>query len=98
MRTSETLPSIAAVVVGWNYRDDSVACIHSILNADYPALQIWFVDNGSTDGSPALVHQQFPEVIVIELGENRGLVGGYNAGILAALEANVEYMCVFNND
>ncbi len=30
------------------------------------------VDNGSTDGTPGLVREHFPDVEVLELGENRG--------------------------
>jgi GT2 family glycosyltransferase len=93
-----TSPLVAAIVLGWNYRNDSAECLASILGAGYPSLRVWYVDNGSTDDAPAFLRRQFPSIAVIELGENRGLVGGYNAGIEAALDANVEYVCVFNND
>jgi GT2 family glycosyltransferase len=94
----KVLPPVAAVVLGWNHRDDSAECIDSILRAGYPSLHAWYVDNGSTDDAPAFLRRQFPGLAVVELGENRGLVGGYNVGIQAALDANVEYVCVFNND
>jgi GT2 family glycosyltransferase len=89
---------VAAIVLGWNHRDDSAECLDSVLRAGYPALHVWYVDNGSTDDAPTFLRRQFPTITVIELGENRGLVGGYNAGIEAALDADVEYVCVFNND
>jgi hypothetical protein len=94
----KTSPLVAAIVLGWNHRDDSAECLASILSADHPSLHVWYVDNGSTDDAPAFLRRQFPSIAVIELGENRGLVGGYNVGIEAALDANVEYVCVFNND
>jgi GT2 family glycosyltransferase len=93
-----TPPLVAAIVLGWNHRDDSAECLASILGAGHPSLHAWYVDNGSTDDAPAFLRRQFPTITVIELGENRGLVGGYNVGIEAALDANAEYVCVFNND
>ena len=90
--------SLAAVVLGWNYRDDSADCIRSILNSSYRSLRLWYVDNGSTDGSPEYLRNLFPSITVISLGENLGLVRGYNVGIEAALTAGSDYVCVFNND
>jgi GT2 family glycosyltransferase len=89
---------VAAVVVGWNYRDDTAECIRSLLKSLYPALRVWYVDNGSTDGAPAFLREQFPSISVIELGANRGLVGGYNAGMDAALAGGADYICLCNND
>jgi GT2 family glycosyltransferase len=91
-------PSLGAVVLGWNYREDSAECIRTILAAGYPALHVWYVDNGSSDGAPAYLRECFPSITVVELGENRGLVAGYNAGIELAMAAGSEYVCVLNND
>ncbi|MFN2470666.1 MAG: glycosyltransferase family 2 protein [Gaiellaceae bacterium] len=53
------------------------------------------VDNGSTDGSLALVREEFPEVRVIELGENMGFAKAINHGIEAA---GGEFVVLLNND
>lgn len=92
------MPAVGAVVLGWNHRDDSRECIDSILRAAYPLIYVWYVDNGSTDDAPAFLRKHFPEISVLALGENKGLVGGYNAGIEAAREKDLDYVCVFNND
>ena len=42
--------------------------------------QVVVVDNGSRDGTVALVRERFPEVRVVE-SENRGLGAGWNVGI-----------------
>jgi GT2 family glycosyltransferase len=91
-------PSVAAIVLGWNYRTDSADCIRSILSSDCQLLRVWYVDNGSTDGAPEYLHRLFPGITVLPLGENLGLVRGYNAGIDAALTDGSDYVCVFNND
>ena len=90
--------SVAAVVLGWNYRDDSADCIRSILSSDCRSLRLWYVDNGSTDGSQEYLRHLFPGITVLPLRENLGLVRGYNAGIEAALTAGSDHVCVFNND
>jgi GT2 family glycosyltransferase len=53
------------------------------------------VDNGSTDGSLALIPRDFPEMRVLALGENRGFTGACNAGIRAA---RGETVILLNND
>jgi hypothetical protein len=56
--------------------------------------EIVVVDNGSTDGTPALVRERFPEVELIEQ-ENRGMGGGNNAGMRAA---GGRYWLLLNSD
>jgi glycosyltransferase involved in cell wall biosynthesis len=42
------------------------------------------VDNASRDGSPALVRDRFPDVLLVEREENGGYARGVNAGLAAA--------------
>ena len=53
------------------------------------------MDNGSTDDSVAFVSQNFPEVRVVPLEENRGFSAAANAGIKAS---GSEYVVLLNND
>jgi len=78
---------VTAVVLGWNGRDDTLACLRSLDRATYPELSVVVVDNGSTDGGPDAVAAEFPEVTLIRLDENRGFAGGVNVGVAGALEA-----------
>jgi N-acetylglucosaminyl-diphospho-decaprenol L-rhamnosyltransferase len=52
------------------------------------------VDVGSSDGTPELLRERFPEVRVLER-ENRGLAAGWNAGIA---EAPGRYLLLLNAD
>jgi GT2 family glycosyltransferase len=60
-------------------------------------LDVVVVDNGSTDGSAAAARADFPEVTVLELGENLGFgpalnraVAAYPADAIALLNSDVE--------
>jgi hypothetical protein len=91
-------PNVAAVVLGWNGREDTLACLRSLQRVTYPALAIVVVDNGSTDGGPEAVAAELPDVRLLRLGENRGFAGGVNAGVAAALEDGAEQVLLLNND
>jgi GT2 family glycosyltransferase len=71
---------VAAVVLAWNGREDTLACLRALQRATYPELSIVVVDNGSTDGSVEAV-RRWPDVRVIELGLNAGFARANNVGI-----------------
>jgi GT2 family glycosyltransferase len=57
--------------------------------------EVILVDNGSSDGTQAYVRERYPEVCLLELGENRGFTGACNAGYAVA---HGEIICLLNND
>lgn len=59
------------------------------------SLQVFVVDNGSTDNTVSLVREGFPQVTVIDLGENRGFGAGHNA-VLPQL--HTDYHLILNPD
>jgi GT2 family glycosyltransferase len=75
-----------------------VACVESCLRATYPRLRLLVVDNGSTDGSDAILRGRFPSVELLQTGENLGFAGGNNAGIRHALGAGADHVVLLNND
>lgn len=87
-RTSVVVPNLDG-------RDLLPACLEALRAQTTPPREVIVVDNGSADGSVALVRERFPEVRVVALGENRGFAGGMNAGIA---EANGEAVAFLNND
>ncbi len=70
--------SVSAIVVTYNALRWIEPCLESVRGCE-----LIVVDNGSSDGTPALVRKRFPEARLIEQ-ENRGLGAGWNAGIKAA--------------
>ncbi|MFN8545159.1 MAG: glycosyltransferase family 2 protein [Candidatus Binatia bacterium] len=99
--TAPTLLTPAGVVIlvlNWNRCDETVACLESLAAADLGGARVFVVDNGSRDGSVATLRARFPDVRVLETGENLGYAGGNNVGMRAALEAGADGVLLLNND
>ncbi len=90
--------SVAVVVLNWNGRDDTLACLRSLERVETPALVTIVVDNASSDGSAEAVAAEFPQVELIRNDANLGFAGGNNAGIARALELGASHVLVLNND
>lgn len=76
---------LGIVIVNWNVRDLLAACLDSVyadLAGSGLSARVCVVDNGSSDGSAALVRAQFPRTLLIE-SENRGMGAGNNLGLEA---------------
>lgn len=91
-------PLVYFVIINWNQPELTLACLKSLSQQNYRCFQIILVDNGSTDDSVALIRQAYPEVIVIEAGQNLGYSAGNNVGIRHALDQEAEYILLLNND
>ena len=92
------LPRVTIVILNWNGWQDTVPCVDSCLRATYPGLRLLLVDNGSTDGSEAILRERFPSVELLQTGENLGFAGGNNAGIRRALADGADLVLLLNND
>ena len=73
---------ISIIIVSWNTARLLENCLASIL-ANPPAspFESWVVDNASTDDSPRMVHEKFPQVHLIENRENVGFARANNQAI-----------------
>ena len=61
-------------------------------------LDLIAVDNGSRDGTAGLLRTGWPEVTVVETGENLGYAGGNDVGLRLALERGAEHVFLLNPD
>ncbi|MDM8520993.1 glycosyltransferase family 2 protein [Anaerolineales bacterium HSG6] len=91
-------PLVYIIILTWNRREDTVACLESLSQVDYPKFQIILVDNASQDDTVAVIQAQFPQVKVILNLKNLGFAGGNNVGIQYALQHGAEYVLLLNND
>ena len=88
-------PLVSVIVINWNGAHHLPPCLDSLLAQTYPRVEILVADNASTDGSQALVREQYPGVKLVALPENRGFTGGNNAGIEASAG---DIVILLNND
>lgn len=91
-------PPVHIIIVNWNGWRDTLDCLASLEELDYPNYEIVVVDNGSTDESVARIEEAFPSVTLLQTGKNLGFAGGSNAGIKYALERRADYVWLLNND
>jgi len=87
---------LSVVVVSWNVRELLRRCLQSVLG-EYPIsnIQVLVVDNGSSDGSAAMVRDEFPAVQLIANDQNRGFTAASNQGLAAA---QGRYLLLLNPD
>jgi GT2 family glycosyltransferase len=88
-------PFASIVIPNWNGAHHLSVCLDALRAQTYPHVEVIVVDNGSTDGSLALVTEQYPEVRLLALDRNLGLTGGNNAGFRSA---RGEILISLNND
>jgi len=76
----------------------SLRCLDSLRRVSWPAdrLDVVLVDNASADGVVALVRDGYPEVTVLEAGDNLGFAGGCNLAMRDL--AGVDHVALLNND
>jgi GT2 family glycosyltransferase len=91
-------PRICVIVLNWNGKQDTLACLASLSQLNYSNFEIVVVDNGSTDDSVSAIREHFPSVRVVETGRNLGYAGGNNVGIREALRQGSDYFLLLNND
>ncbi len=88
--------SISVVIVNYNRASLLSAAIASALAQDLMPAEVIVVDNGSDDGSAAMVEQEFGDAVrLVRLDENLGFAGGNNAGVAVATG---KWIALLNND
>lgn len=91
-------PVVTAVILNTNKREDTLACLASLVRQTYPALRILVLDNASTDGSPEAVRRLYPQAELLALTDNRGYAGNNNVGIARAMADGSDWILVLNED
>jgi GT2 family glycosyltransferase len=87
---------VSVVIVSFNTCDLLRECLQSVRrSAGSLRIQVIVVDNASTDGSPAMVEQEFPDAVLIRSHENVGFGRANNLGFQAA---QGRYVVLLNSD
>lgn len=93
--TAQSFPLVSVVIANFNGAQLLEPCLNAVLTQDYPRFEVILADDGSTDGSLALVRDKFPSVIVLENAHNRGFAAVNNQAIRASCG---DYIVTLNND
>jgi len=97
--------SVYICVLNYNRLEDTLKCLASLKQLDYPRFTIVVIDNASPDGSGnqllTTCQQLQTEGIAthfIASDENKGYSGGNNLGIQYAMSQEADYVWLLNND
>ncbi len=94
--TPAARPDISVVIVSWNTRTLTTACLASLpAGAGGVTWDAWVVDNASSDDSVAAIRAGFPAVQVIANPANVGFAAANNQGIRASTG---RYVLLLNSD
>ncbi len=88
-------PDLSIVVVSYQVLELLERCLTSLQGIDRPRLEVWVIDNASTDGSAEMVATQFPGVRLIRNADNRGFAAANNQ---ALCQAAGRYVMLLNPD
>lgn len=87
---------LSVVLVCWNNKDYLEPCLQSLYKANLGfKFDVIVVDNGSTDGSQAMLADKYPNVRILQNNGNVGLSKASNQGIEAT---HGKYILLLNND
>lgn len=85
---------LAVVILNWNGKEMMRRFLPSVVEYSSP-YDVIVADNGSTDGSVEMLHDEFPTVQTIVLDQNYGFAEGYNR---ALQQVQADYFLLLNSD
>ena len=98
-RETRMKPSIASITTAYNAAHRLPRQIDALLRQTRALQEIVVVDNGSTDGTSAMLAERYPQVTVLRLSSNAGAAGGWAAGLTyTALEKRHDWIWNFDDD
>lgn len=87
---------LSVVIVNYNVKFFLQQCLESVFAASHHInIEVFVVDNNSSDGSTELIKQKFPKVILIENKDNLGFSKANNQ---ALKQAKGKYVLLLNPD
>ena len=87
--------SLGIVILNWNGKTLIEKFLPSVINNTPNIHNIYFIDNGSTDGSVEFIKTNFNRIKIIALDKNYGYAKAYNIGLK---NIDDDIVCLLNND
>lgn len=94
-KTDSPAPLLSIVMANLNGARFIGNCLKSISKQTFKSFELIFIDNGSIDGSVALVKELLPQATIIENTGNLGFAKANNQGIM---RSSGKYVLTLNND
>jgi len=90
---------IVVIILTLNQREQTLACLSTLLGSRQPPFHVLVWDNGSQDGTVAAVQEMFPEVFTHYHPYNLGVASGRNAAAELAIKTfNPSHLLFLDND
>jgi rhamnopyranosyl-N-acetylglucosaminyl-diphospho-decaprenol beta-1,3/1,4-galactofuranosyltransferase len=89
---------VACVVVTYNNGSSIGNLIEALLTQSKQLEEIVVVDNASSDATPEIVKQKFPQVTLVANESNTGVGGGYAQGMGYAYQKGYEWVWLLDGD
>lgn len=91
------MEKVAAIVVTYNRKELLQQCVDKLQNQTEP-LDIFIIDNASTDGTDELFTNARKNIKYFNTGENLGGAGGFSYGIKNAVKYGYKYLWILDDD
>ena len=89
---------VSVLIVFHNGKEQTLRCLKSVKENNYPNYHITVVDDGSTDGSSEAIVEAFPDVRILRGDGNLWCNGSFNFAIERCLENGSGLFLLLNND
>jgi GT2 family glycosyltransferase len=87
---------LAIIIVNWNTGDLLKQCLQSVYGSQTSKqYEVWVVDNGSSDGSPDMITNRYPQTKIISNKDNTGFAHANNQAII---DSTGDYLLLLNPD
>ena len=92
--------AVAAVDVTYNRKEMLATCLRKLCEQEGAACDILVIDNASTDGTEAMIREQYPnpDLHYFNTGTNLGGAGGFSFGMRKAVELGYAYIWAMDDD
>jgi rhamnopyranosyl-N-acetylglucosaminyl-diphospho-decaprenol beta-1,3/1,4-galactofuranosyltransferase len=89
---------VACVIVAYNNGDNIGRLLETLFSQSKELEEIIVVDNASSDATPEIVKQKFPQVTLVANACNTGVGGGYAQGLEYAYQKGYEWIWLLDGD
>lgn len=93
------LPVVFILIPVHNRQETTLACLQTLrVTEDLERYQVVVIDDGSTDGTGAVIAQEYPQVTILQGDGNLWWTGAIALGMRFAYQRNAEFIIWLNDD